>query len=233
MFRIITLFSNSFSPPADLAVASRAVDEVASRATYALVTHPGHHASFSNCSGYCYINIAAVIAQLLRKKKGLRKVAVVDVDYHAGNGTIGIFWDDPDVFVGSIHAHPDIDYPYTCGFEEQIGGPQALGGICCKPLGQGASWDKDYRKSLNDIMEKVVAFEAEALVVSLGVDTMINDPVTVVGAGFKIELEDYFKVGATLRRVELPTYFVQEGGYDLDRVGIAVSNTLTGFCRGY
>ena len=84
-------------------------------ASYALVTHPGHHASIRSYGGYCYINSAAIAAQTLLSELELERVAVIDVDYHAGNGTVGIFWEDPRVFVASIHGDPDIEYPYTCG----------------------------------------------------------------------------------------------------------------------
>jgi len=91
-------------------------------ATLALTTHPGHHASSNTCAGYCYLNSAAWVARTMREEwpGELPKVAVLDVDYHAGNGTVGIFWFDPDVLVCSIHADPNSEYPYTCGFAHQV-----------------------------------------------------------------------------------------------------------------
>ena len=89
---------------------------------YALVSHPGHHAGPSSLGGYCYVNNAAVLARALtRSSLDVTRVAVLDVDYHAGNGTAAIFWDDPDVFVASIHADPDGEYPWNSGYADDAG----------------------------------------------------------------------------------------------------------------
>jgi acetoin utilization deacetylase AcuC-like enzyme len=81
---------------------------------YALTTHPGHHANREQYGGFCFINYAAICAKKLQRH-GYDRVAVIDIDYHAGNGTVSIFYDDPSVFVCSIHIHPDYDYPFTSG----------------------------------------------------------------------------------------------------------------------
>lgn len=231
----------------------RTKDSAEHFAAYALVTHPGHHAARNTSAGYCYVNSAAIIADTLRRDNDawpwIDKVAVIDVDYHCGNGTIGIFWDDADVFVASLHADPDIDYPYNCGFSDQVGGTAnaaARGATMCLPLGPGARWrydddgteftetsgcSRDYRTALEQAVMAAKTFGAKALVVSLGVDTLIRDPVAVPGAGFCIELEDYIEIGKTLRQCNVPTVFLQEGGYDMERLGSAVSNTLLGFCN--
>ena len=133
--------------------------------------------------------------------------------------------------MASIHAHPDIEYPYTCGFAEQIGGAGAPGSTYCVPLGAGATWDKDYGAALRGIIRRVKEHGAQVMIVSLGVDTLHHDPVAVVGAGFAIELDDYLKIGATLREANIPSIFVQEGGYDMDRLGVAVTNIMRGFCQ--
>jgi acetoin utilization deacetylase AcuC-like enzyme len=215
------------------AASSSEKETVACSAMYCLITHPGHHASISNCQGYCYINSAAIIADRLREEHPIlqRKVAILDIDYHAGNGSIGIFWKDPEIFVASIHGDPEIEYPYTCGFADQIGGENALGKTLCVPLPQGSTYDEHYEAALDKCIDGIIQHGAQALVVSLGVDTLDNDPVAVVGAGFKIQLKDYVKIGQKIRsRLSLPTIFVQEGGYDLTRLGEAVTNTLSGFC---
>lgn len=226
---------------ADLAVVAAALAALQACAVkqtpacvYALTTHPGHHASAAGAAGYCYVNYAAVFARsaLSFLEEGRQKVAVIDVDYHCGNGTVGIFWDEPNVLVCSIHADPEIEYPYTSGFADQSGGTAARGATLCLPLAPGATWARDYAKALSTCVEHVKLHTAQLLVVSLGVDTMARDPVAVPGAGFDIQLEDYLKIGAALRECGLPTVFIQEGGYDLDRVGDAVANTLKGFCHG-
>jgi len=232
---------------ADAAVVRAAIDafplvQGSPSGAYALVTHPGHHAARASAAGYCYVNQAAVIADALRRERAwVEKVAIIDVDYHCGNGTVGIFWDDPNVFVCSIHADPDIEYPYNCGFADQVGGtgnPAAIGATLCLPMQRGTRWsdvpledvDVDYKAALQKAVNAAKAFGAQALVVSLGVDTLARDPVAVPGAGFEVELEDYVNIGAALRQCGLPTVFVQEGGYDINRLGTAVSNTLRGFC---
>jgi hypothetical protein len=72
-----------------------------------------------------YINSAAILAKQLRNAHS--KIAVLDVDYHCGNGTIGVFWNDPSVYVCSIHADPDLEYPYTCGFADQVHSNRTFG----------------------------------------------------------------------------------------------------------
>ena len=91
---------------------------------------------------------------------------------------MGIFWDDPSVLVASLHADPDIEYPYTSGFADQVGGPGAEGGTLCLPLPAGASWEGGYGAALAAATERVADFGAEFLIVSLGVDTIVGDPVS-------------------------------------------------------
>mmetsp|Transcript_54239 Transcript_54239/g.123615 ORF Transcript_54239/g.123615 Transcript_54239/m.123615 type:complete len:167 (+) Transcript_54239:965-1465(+) len=122
--------------------------------------------------------------------------------------------------------------PPTCsfGFKRQVGGPGAEGATLNLPLAAGARWVGSYGEAIGEAVRAVRAFGARGLVVSLGVDTLRGDPVCVPGAGFQLELGDYLALGAALRGLELPTVFVQEGGYDLERCGAAVANTLRGFC---
>jgi len=106
-------------------------------------------------------------------------------------------------------------------------------------LRAGATWDGGYGDALCRCIAKAHEFGARALVVSLGVDTLKGDPVATNGAGFGLELgvgasgtacSDFLQIGACLRGANLPTVFVQEGGYDMDRLGRAVADVLTGFC---
>eukprot|EP00053_Salpingoeca_punica_P012114 m.108271 g.108271 ORF g.108271 m.108271 type:complete len:367 (+) comp15861_c0_seq2:269-1369(+) len=195
---------------------------------YALTTHPGHHSSSGNYAGYCYINNAAVCARLLQQRKNLRKIAVIDVDYHAGNGTTSIFYDDPTVFVASIHIHPDLDYPYTSGFPEQTGGPNAPNGVLNICLQPKATWAQHYHSALEQAVNAAKAFGAEALVVSLGLDTYKEDPVISPAAGFLIDVPDYREMGRTLGALALPTVVVQEGGYNIETVPRLVEQLLRG-----
>lgn len=131
----------------------------------------------------------------------------------------------------SIHADPDIEYPYTCGFADQIGGIGAENATFCLPLPGSTTWANAYENALVSVIDRVIGFGAQAMVVSLGVDTLDKDPVAVVGAGFSLQLDDYLKIGKELRRAEVPTIFVQEGGYDMARLGVAVANVMKGFCE--
>jgi len=208
---------------------------------YALTTFPGHHATQETSGGYCFVNNAALAcARLLSNKERFPRVGLIDVDYHAGNGSLSIFWDSPNVFFVSIHLHPDLEYPFNAGFADQRGpelGP-ASGTSLCIPLLPGSTWDgprdgssnyqdvKDgteggysYRAALEQGIAATVAFGAKALVVSLGVDTIRGDPEVVPGCGMCLDQEDFGKMGTLFRNAGLPTLFVQEGGYNLRKEG--------------
>ena len=208
-----------------------------SRYFYALVTHPGHHAGKSSIGGYCYVNIAALIAHLILhpayedwpgKYKKYEKVAILDVDYHCGNGTISIFWDRPDVFVASIHADPSGDYPWNSGFADQIGEGPGEGKTLNLPLTPGAGW-AEYEKALRAALAAIKDFGAEAIVVSLGLDTHRDDPVQEKAtAGMGLTSEDYFEMGKLLAGANLQLAFVQEGGYQVAVAGQLVAQVFRG-----
>lgn len=208
---------------------------------YALVTHPGHHATAATIGGYCYVNSAAVLARLLQRAAGAQpcRVAVLDVDYHFGNGTASIFYSDPDVLVASLHADPDTDYPFNCGFAEQSGAGAGAGTTLCVPLPPQTTWlqagaggSESYQDALRRALGAVRAHGAQALVVSLGVDAYAGDPVHLPGAGVKLQLADFEAIGALIaEEAKMPTWLIQEGGYMLDVVGVAVRNVLQGMLR--
>ena len=211
-------------------------DKPQSRYFYSLVTHPGHHAGKSSIGGYCYVNIAALIAHLIlhpyedrpREYKKYEKVAILDVDYHCGNGTISIFWDRPDVFVASIHADPSGDYPWNSGFADQIGEGPGEGKTLNLPLTPGAGW-AEYEKALRAALAAIKDFGAEAIVVSLGLDTHRDDPVQEKAtAGMGLTSEDYFEMGKLLAGANLQLAFVQEGGYQVAVAGQLVAQVFRG-----
>mmetsp|Transcript_23567 Transcript_23567/g.59784 ORF Transcript_23567/g.59784 Transcript_23567/m.59784 type:complete len:472 (-) Transcript_23567:242-1657(-) len=238
----------------DLAVVRTAVDALAyprpsphtppPPPVYAMVAHPGHHATGSTSGGFCYLNNAAIAARLLQRKAreaGLDearcRVGVLDVDYHAGNGTISIFYEDPSVFVASLHAEPDTEYPFNSGFSQQRGAGAGEGATLCLPLAPYTTWSKSspaepngetYEQALRRALDAIVQHGAQALVVSLGVDTFRHDPVHLPGAGCKLELEDFEAIGAVLAEARLPTLLLQEGGYMPDVAGAAVCKVLSG-----
>jgi len=212
-------------------------DKPQSRYFYSLVTHPGHHAGKSSIGGYCYVNIAALIAHLILhpayeeypgQYKKYEKVAILDVDYHCGNGTISIFWDRPDVFVASIHADPSGDYPWNSGFADQIGEGPGEGKTLNLPLTPGAGW-AEYEKALRAALAAIKDFGAEAIVVSLGLDTHRDDPVQEKAtAGMGLTSEDYFEMGKLLAGANLQLAFVQEGGYQVAVAGQLVAQVFRG-----
>ena len=157
----------------DAGTVQQAVEIVTpSTVVYALPTHPGHHAAADSFGGYCYVNHVAATALLLDKQ---RRVAILDVDYHAGNGTASIFYENPKVLVVSIHCHPNHDYPFHSGFPEDMGHGEGVGATLHLALMPGTVW-KEYRVALEQGMKKIRDFGAEALIVSLGLDTHDKDP---------------------------------------------------------
>mgnify|MGYP001396291859 CR=1 FL=1 len=182
---------------------------------YALCRPPGHHAGYDFMGGYCYINNAALAAFALQSVLSSNsKVAILDVDYHHGNGTQDIFYKDPTVFFASIHADPAVDYPHTTGYADEIGEGAGVGFNLNLPLPHGTG-DEAYFEALTRAIQAIQAFGAEALVVSLGFDTYINDP---MGA-FQLNKASYTRMGRMIDQMNLPTVYIQEGGYAVDELG--------------
>lgn len=192
-------------------------------AAYALCRPPGHHAGHATYGGYCFLNNAAIAAQYLRDQ-GRARVAVLDVDYHHGNGTQDIFWERADVLTVSIHGTPESEYPFFRGYADECGAGPGLGFNHNFPLPRGTDWEV-WRAALAEALARIRAFAPEALVVSLGVDTYEHDPISA----FKLKESDYPLMGAAIAGLGLPTVFVQEGGYAVAEIGRNVAGVLTGF----
>ena len=193
------------------------------RASFALSRPPGHHAGMDFFGGYCFLNNAALAAQHLRNA-GMKKVAVLDVDYHHGNGTQAIFYDRPDVFFASLHGDPRTEYPFYLGHADEKGQGAGLGANLNLPLPRGTNY-ATWAQALDTALAAIQTFGAEALVVSLGMDTFEGDPIS----GFTLKSDDYLRLGARLAKAGLPTAFVFEGGYAVEAVGINAVNVLQGF----
>jgi acetoin utilization deacetylase AcuC-like enzyme len=193
------------------------------RAAFALSRPPGHHAGGDFFGGYCFLNNAALAAQHLRNA-GMQKVAVLDVDYHHGNGTQAIFYDRPDVYFASIHGDPRTEYPFYLGHADEAGAGAGLGANLNLPLPRGTDY-ATWAQALETALAGIAKFGADALVVSLGMDTFEGDPIS----GFKLTTQDYLRLGERLARAGLPTVFVFEGGYAVDAVGVNAVNVLQGF----
>jgi acetoin utilization deacetylase AcuC-like enzyme len=195
-------------------------------AAFAVCRPPGHHAAARAMGGYCYLNNAAIAAQWLRHQ-GHPRVAMLDIDYHHGNGTQSIFWQRGDVFVASLHADPHDDYPYLSGHAHERGEGAGAGCNLNLPLPAGtraAGW----LAALEVAIDAIRAHGARIGVVSLGVDTFELDPIS----GFKLTEADYPEIGRRLQRLGMPLLFVFEGGYATDEVGRNAVGVLRGFEAG-
>jgi acetoin utilization deacetylase AcuC-like enzyme len=195
------------------------------RSVFALTRPPGHHAGPDFLGGYCFLNNAAIAAQALCDG-GKQRVAVLDVDYHHGNGTQTIFYERADVLTVSIHGDPTTEYPFFLGHADERGAGAGEGFNLNLPLPRGTNF-VIWRKALGQALDAVKAFNADALVVPMGLDTFEGDPIS----GFTLHSADYFAVGEALASARLPTVFTFEGGYAVDAVGTNAVNLLEGFCR--
>ncbi|MBO6890371.1 MAG: histone deacetylase family protein [Roseibium sp.] len=193
------------------------------QAAFALCRPPGHHAGFDFFGGYCFFNNAAVAAQYLRDN-GLNRVAILDVDYHHGNGTQALFYDRPDVLFLSIHADPKDEYPYFLGYADETGEHAGTGFTRNWALPPGTDWES-YAPALQEACRWLQVYKPEALIVSLGLDCYEHDPIS----GFKFKSDDFFRLGERLAKVGLPTLFLLEGGYAVDVLGENCVNVLEGF----
>ena len=195
------------------------------RSAFALTRPPGHHAGPDFLGGYCFLNNAAVAAQALINA-GRSRVAVLDVDYHHGNGTQTIFYERADVLTVSIHGDPRTEYPFFLGHADERGAGAGLGFNLNLPLPRGTGFAA-WRAALDQGLQAVKDFGAQALVVPMGLDTFEGDPIS----GFTLKTGDYFAVGQGLASAGLPTVFTFEGGYAVDAVGVNAVNLLEGFER--
>jgi len=214
----------------DAALASASVAQTAqklvasgARSAFALCRPPGHHAHHDMYGGYCFLNNAALAAQELRDR-GFARVAMLDVDYHHGNGTQEIFYARDDVLFVSIHGTPDTEYPYFLGYADERGIDAGEGFTRNFPLVAGTGWD-DYRVALAAALEEIGRYGADALVVSLGVDTFEGDPISA----FKLGSRHFPQIGAMIAGLRLPTVLVLEGGYAVEEIGENVVGVLTAF----
>ena len=192
------------------------------RAAMALTRPPGHHAGPAFMGGYCFINNGAVAAQALRDG-GLQRVAVLDVDYHHGNGTQTIFYERSDVFTVSIHGDPRTEYPFFLGHADERGAASGEGFNLNRPLPRGTGFE-DWFATLQNALQAVADFAPQALVVPLGLDTFEGDPIS----GFKLRSADYLQLGRAIAQLGLPTVLTFEGGYAVAEVGVNTVNVLEG-----
>lgn len=203
------------------AISSREV-----RQSFALCRPPGHHAGADYFGGYCYLNNAAIAARAALAQ-GCGPVAVLDVDYHHGNGTQDIFYEDGEVFFASIHADPRTDFPYFWGHADERGAGAGEGATFNQPLPRGTGW-AGYEGALCKALEAVAAFGARTLIVSYGADTYAEDPIS----HFALTTQDMQRIGNHIATTGLPTVTVMEGGYNVAALGENVAAFLAGLEGG-
>ena len=192
------------------------------RLVYSLCRPPGHHATRSAFGGFCLLNNAAIAAQALIDA-GVQRVTVLDVDAHHGNGTQQIFYRRGDVQFVSIHMDPDQNYPWFVGRADERGDGPGTGANLNLPLPLGTIGDR-FLDDLAVGIDAVNAFDPDYVIVSLGVDPADGDPT----AGLCLTTADFAAVGAAIGAIDRPLLVVQEGGYQLHRVGADVRAVLDG-----
>ncbi|MDH5324884.1 MAG: histone deacetylase family protein [Gammaproteobacteria bacterium] len=192
---------------------------------YALVRPPGHHAERRAFGGFCYFNSSAIAANYLSH---YGRVAVLDVDFHHGNGTEDIFYKRADVLTVSIHGHPDFAYPHFSGFADEKGEGDGLGYNINYPLPAHITVER-YHRTLEQALKNIKRFGAEYLVVALGLDTAKSDPTGT----WQLQAKDYHENGRKIGALKLPTLIVQEGGYLTRTLGRNARHFFEGLWQGF
>lgn len=192
---------------------------------YSLTRPPGHHAERFVFGGFCYFNNAAIAANYLSK---YGKVAILDVDYHHGNGQQQIFFERSDVMTISIHGHPSFAYPYFSGFKEEKGSGDGLGFNYNFPLKEELDGE-EYRITLGKALNIIRKFKPDYLIIALGFDTAKGDPTGT----WKLTIKDFSMNGKMVAALRLPTLIVQEGGYRNRSLGINARYFMKGFYEEY
>ena len=210
---------------ANAQVALSAMDALldgSTRASLALCRPPGHHSGRDYFGGYCYLNNAAIAAQAAVDAG--RRVAILDIDYHHGNGTQDIFYETANPLFVSLHADPVRDYPFYWGHTDETGSGAGAGATLNLPLPHGTT-ATPYRAALATGLSAIRSSGADMLVLSFGADTYVGDPI----AHFALETDDYAMIARDIAALDLPTLIVMEGGYAVDALGANLASLLSGF----
>jgi acetoin utilization deacetylase AcuC-like enzyme len=208
----------------DCALTAAQEVERGSRVAYALVRPPGHHAERRVFGGFCYFNSNAVAAHYLSKSG---RVAILDVDYHHGNGQQNIFYQRADVLTVSIHGHPSFAYPYFSGFEDEIGEGPGEGANLNLPQPENLD-GAGYRVALRKALKRIEDFQPTYLVVALGLDPAKGDPT----GSWSLGARDFEANGRMIGSLRLPTLVVQEGGYRTRTLGVNARHFFQGLWFG-
>ena len=191
-------------------------------AAFAACRPPGHHAGADYLGGYCYLNNAAIVAEAAAAAG--RRVAILDIDYHHGNGTQDIFWERGDVLFVSIHADPASDYPFFWGHADEAGEGEGEGATLNLPLPRGTDLAA-YLPALDRALDAIARFGADLLVVSFGADTFEGDPISA----FRLATGNYPEISRRITGLNIPAVILTEGGYAADALGANFAAFLSGF----
>ncbi|MFC5477569.1 histone deacetylase family protein [Massilia suwonensis] len=214
---------NAAKTGADCAINAAHALRLGRKSSFALTRPAGHHAGADYFGGGCFLNNAALAAQHLLDD-GLKRVAILDIDYHHGSGTQGIFYARNDVLTVSLHADPRSDFPYYLGHADETGSGEGDGYNMNLPLARGAN-AAHWLAALETACIKIGMAAPEALVVSLGVGAQGSD----AQAAFALHGADWLRIGERIAWLGLPTAFVFEGGREQADIGIHTVNVLEGF----
>ncbi|MDR5815614.1 histone deacetylase family protein [Caballeronia sp. LZ033] len=214
---------DAVSASANSALTGAEVLSKGTNAAFALCRPPGHHAGREYMGGYCYLNNAALAAQRC-VQQGARRVAILDIDFHHGNGTQDIFYERKDVLFVSIHGDPGVSFPYFSGYADERGAGEGVGSNLNLPLPRATTFDL-HEPALLQAGVAIAQHGADALIVSLGVDTFESDAI----GHFRLSTPDFTRIGRRIATFGLPTLFVMEGGYMVDEIGVNAVNVLLGF----
>lgn len=212
---------------ADIALTGTELLLTGHRFAYALCRPPGHHAGRDLCGGYCFLNNAAIAAEYLVRSAPGVTCAILDIDFHHGNGTQQIFYERNDVLFVSIHASPSYQYPFFLGYADECGAGAGEGYNLNLPLEAGVG-NREYLAALDQALQAIADFSPRVLVISAGFDTFEGDPVANHGDGFALNTAAYLEIGRRIAALGLPTLAVQEGGYAIDALGDNVVALLQG-----
>lgn len=193
------------------------------RISYALVRPPGHHAERRAFGGFCYLNNTAIAAQFLREQG---RVAILDIDYHHGNGQQDIFYNRSDILTVSIHGHPNFAYPYFTGFEDETGVDEGEGFNLNIPLEESVNGEQ-YLKALSKALRRISGFEPDFLVVAFGLDTARHDPTGT----WSLTPADFRMNGRMIGETGLPILVIQEGGYRTRSLGTNARSFFQGMAE--
>jgi len=191
---------------------------------YALVRPPGHHAERKAFGGFCYFNNAAIAAQYL---SGYGSVAVLDIDYHHGNGTQDIFYDRSDVLTVSVHGHPSFAYPYFAGFADETGRGRGAGYNLNIPLAENIT-PAQHSAAIARALRRIARHRPNYLVLAVGFDTAKGDPT----GSWPNQAADFEALGRQIGNAGFDTVVVQEGGYRVRTLGVNARRFFIGLADG-